>query len=57
VQLPNLRDSGAFLHVPDEGEAVRIALTALIVALGTLMTAAWVLVLGALAVELIDAIV
>lgn len=38
-------------------QAVRNALIALIVTLGTLMTAAWLFVLGVLAVGLIDAIV
>jgi hypothetical protein len=53
VQLPNLRHSGAFLRVPDEGVPVRIAL---ILTLGTLMTAAWLFVLGVLAMWLIEAI-
>jgi hypothetical protein len=56
VQLPNLRDSGAFYMCPTREHAVRIVLIALIVTLGTLMTAAWTFVLGILAVGLIDAI-
>jgi hypothetical protein len=41
---------------PTREQAVRIALIALIVTLGTLMTAAWIFVLGFLAVGLIDEI-
>jgi hypothetical protein len=41
---------------PTREQAVRDALIALIVTLGTLMTAAWLIVLGVLAVELIHAI-
>ena len=56
MQLPNLRGSGAFLMCPTREQAVRDALIALIVTLGTLMTAAWLFVLGVLAVELVGAI-
>jgi hypothetical protein len=42
---------------PTREQAVRDALIALIVSLGTVMTAAWLFVLGVLAVELIDAVV
>ena len=41
---------------PTREQAVREALIALIVTLGTLMTAAWLFVLGVLAVELVGAI-
>jgi hypothetical protein len=41
---------------PTREQAVRDALIALIVTLGTLMTGAWLFVLGVLAVELIGAI-
>jgi hypothetical protein len=41
---------------PRREQAVRDALIALIVTMGTLMTAAWLVVLGVLAVGLIEAI-
>jgi hypothetical protein len=59
VKLSNSRTFGArarFYTCPTREQAVRDALIALIVTLGTLMTAAWLFVLGVLAVGLIDGI-
>jgi hypothetical protein len=53
MQLLNLRASGAFYMCPTREQAVRIAM---IVTIGTLMTAAWLFVLGVLAMLLIEMI-
>ena len=59
LKLSNSRTCGPrarFYMCPTRKQVVRDALIALIVTLGTLMTAAWLIVVGILAAGLIDAI-